>query len=64
MAQRKLSSIIPGEKMTAKDSNFLRVTITIRKDQKTWVDKHPSINLSGLLQEMLQEMIDKKIKEG
>lgn len=32
-------------------------TITIKHWQRTWIDTHPSINLSGLIQELLIEII-------
>jgi len=31
---------------------------TIRKDQKAWLDGHPSINVSGLLQEAIDQKIE------
>lgn len=32
-----------------------RINVTIRKDQKAWLEAHPSISVSGLLQEALDQ---------
>jgi hypothetical protein len=40
-------------------TEYSKMSITIRKDQREWADNHPSVNLSGLLQEAL----DKKMSE-
>ncbi len=37
--------------------NFFRINVTIRADQKKWLDEHPSINVSGVLQEKIDELI-------
>jgi len=34
-------------------SDFVRVTVTIRKDQKEWLDEDPATNLSGLVQQAI-----------
>lgn len=34
------------------------ISLTIRPDQKAWIEKHPEINVSGLL----QSAIDHEIK--
>lgn len=38
---------------------YHKIAVTIRADQKEWLADHPSINVSGLL----QEAIDKLMKE-
>jgi len=40
----------------------IRIAVTIRKDQKEWVDKHPEINVSGLLQKAIDEL--RELYEG
>ncbi|MCD6370336.1 MAG: hypothetical protein J7L63_02420 [Thermoplasmata archaeon] len=40
-------------------SNFIRLSVSIRKDQKEWLDKHPEINVSGLLQKAIDELREK-----
>ena len=34
--------------------------ISIREDQDDWLQEHKSINLSGLVQEKLDELIEKE----
>ena len=36
---------------------FVGISVTIRRDQKEWLESHPSINVSGLLQEALDGAI-------
>lgn len=38
---------------------LVRRTITIREDQAEWLDRRKSINLSGLVQEKLDEEMEK-----
>jgi hypothetical protein len=42
-----------------KESNFVAITVSIRKDQREWLKKHPSISPAGLLQEALDKLIKK-----
>lgn len=37
--------------------------ISIREEQEKWLQKHKSINLSGLVQEKLDELIEKENRE-
>ena len=39
--------------------NFVRINVSIRKEQKEWLDKHPEINVSGLLQKAIEEIREK-----
>ena len=41
-----------------------RMNVTIRKDQKEWLDRTPSINASGLLQEKIDEIMSILNTEG
>ncbi len=43
--------------LMTKTEKMERINATIRHDQKTWLDKHPSINVSGLI----REAIDKRM---
>ncbi len=36
---------------------FVRMSVTIREDQKKWLEEHPSISASGLLREAIDRMI-------
>jgi len=38
------------------ETRLVIVNIKIRKDQKEWLNKHPSINLSGLVREILDRL--------
>ena len=40
-------------------TEYVRLSATIRKDQKEWLDKHPEINVSGLLQKAIDELREK-----
>ena len=40
-------------------ANFVRLNVSIRKDQKEWLDKHSEINVSGLLQKAIDELREK-----
>lgn len=37
-------------------TKYVRVNVSIRKDQKDWLDTHPEINVSGLLQKAIDEL--------
>lgn len=39
------------------------VTVTIKEEQREWLFKHPEINVSGLMQKGIIELM-KKEKEG
>jgi hypothetical protein len=32
-----------------------KITVTVRREQRVWLNSHPSINISGLLQEAIDE---------
>jgi len=34
-----------------------RITVTIRDEQKEWLDKYPSVRPSGLLQEAIDRLM-------
>ena len=34
----------------------VRVQLTVRKDQKAWLEEHPEINVSGLLRKAIDDM--------
>jgi len=36
---------------------MIKINVTIRNDQKELLNKHPSINVSGLLQESVDKLI-------
>lgn len=38
---------------------MVRKNVNIREDQEEWLQNHPGINLSGYLQEKLDELIEK-----
>ena len=40
-------------------TKFVRVNVSIRKDQKEWLGKHPEVNVSGLLQKTIDELNEK-----
>lgn len=41
-------------------NNFIKIAVSIRRDQKQWLDNHPSINRSGLLQEAIDTIMRKE----
>jgi hypothetical protein len=34
-----------------------KATVTMREDQKAWLNNHPEINLSGLVQKSIDEIM-------
>ena len=40
-------------------ANFVRLNVSIRKDQKEWLGKHPEVNVSVLLQKTIDELKEK-----
>lgn len=49
------------------ESRYVKTSISLTKEQMEWVHKHPSLNLSGLLQEAIDEEIEQEsrtLKKG
>ncbi len=46
-----------GNNMTMGEVNYVRTSVSITYEQKKWLDEHPEINLSGLVQMALNEEI-------
>lgn len=42
--------------MAKKEPELIRVNVLIGKGQKEWLDKHPGVNLSGLLREAIEQI--------
>ena len=42
--------------MTKKELELVRANVIIEKRQKEWLDKHPGVNLSGLLREAIEQL--------
>lgn len=40
------------------------VTVTIKEDQRAWLFKHPEINVSGLMQKGIIDLMNREKKEG
>ena len=41
-------------------SNFVFVGITIRRDQRKWLDEQNTLNFSGFIQEKIDELMKQK----
>lgn len=41
-------------------SDFVYCTITIRRDQKKWLDEQNALNFSGFVQQQIDELMHKK----
>ena len=39
---------------------YVKMSVTVRKDQKEWLEEHPSLNASGMLREKIDEEMKKR----
>lgn len=42
--------------MSKKEPELVRVNVLIERRQREWLDKHPGVNLSGLLREAIEQI--------
>lgn len=41
-------------------STFIRATISLREDQKSWLHDHPEYSLSGICQKAIDQVISRE----
>jgi post-segregation antitoxin (ccd killing protein) len=46
--------------MAKKEQELIRVNVLIEREQREWLDRHPGVNLSGVVREAI-ERLRKKI---
>jgi cobalamin-dependent methionine synthase I len=44
------------EQKNEKNKKRVPISVTIEAEQKQWLDEHPEINLSGLVQKSIEDM--------